>query len=154
MSYASPDKTEGVYVLRLYPLAGSYTGGQQGLQALSVAAAKYVVSLFAGHGLPADLSEYSSYTSTALWDGVSDMMVAGYKSQATGTGAVVGAGIIAPNGVAGGAIAQDKAVASNVVDDYAIAVTVVYGTQSSGLWSGNHTLGMQTFSSWSLLSYG
>lgn len=113
------------------------------------------MSLFKGDGLPADFSEAGTFKSYTLWgDDVTDMMVAPYDSKATGTEAFVGAAIIAPNGVAASAQTQDQAIASNVVDDYAIAVTIVYGTQASGLWSGGHSLGLQVFSSWALLSYG
>jgi tetratricopeptide (TPR) repeat protein len=155
MSYASPDGADGARLLRLYALRGDYTGGPQEVRDLSIDAAEYAVDLFKGDGLPADFSEAGSFKSYTLWgDNVTDMMVAPYDSKATGTEALVGAAIIAPNGVAATAQTQDQAIASNVVDDYAIAVTIVYGTQASGLWSGDHSLGLQVFSSWALLSYG
>jgi hypothetical protein len=41
-----------------------------------------------------------------------------------------------------------------VTGDYAVVVTIVYGPVSSQFWAGPHNLGLQVFSSWSLLNYG
>ncbi len=82
------------------------------------------------------------------------MLTTGYASRSTGTEAFVGAAVIAPYGVKTGAAAQDKSIAAYVPGDYAVVVTIVYGPVSSSFWAGHHNLGLQVFSSWSLLNYG
>ena len=85
---------------------------------------------------------------------VQDMMVNGYGSVSTGTEAFVGAAVVAPGGVRSTAAEEDNAIAGDVPGDYAVVVTIVYGAAGSGLFKGSHTLGLQVFSSWSLLNYG
>jgi hypothetical protein len=82
------------------------------------------------------------------------MMATGYASRSTGTEAFVGAAVIAPYGVRTGAAAQDNSIAAYVPGDYAVVVTIVYGPARSTFWAGPHNLGLQVFSSWSLLNYG
>ena len=154
MSYASPDHSEGVYLLRLYTPRTSYTGTPADVQDLVTRAAQYAVRLFEGNGLPRDFEPVEAYRPSTLWGyGVTDMMTVPYRSASTGTEALVGAAIIAPGGVVSGAAQQDKFIAAHVDDDYAIVVSIVYARESSGFWSGEHPLGVQVFGSWSLLSY-
>ncbi|MGD0808706.1 MAG: tetratricopeptide repeat protein [Acidimicrobiales bacterium] len=152
LSYGSRGGSQGVYLLRLYPLRTDIDK-QHELESTVEQMAKNTVRLLNGHGLPTDLSEtgpYQTYPSNDL----TDMVAAGYGSSSTGISALVGAGIISSGTGASSAASQDKAVASDVSDDGAIAVWVVYGTYSSGFWTGQHALGLQVFSSWSLLGDG
>jgi hypothetical protein len=152
VSYGSRDRSQGVYLLRLYPLR-SDIDKQHNLQNTVEQMAKNTVRLLDGHGLPTDLSEtgpYASYPSSDL----TEMVAAGYGSSSTGISALVGAGVISSGTVASSAASQDQAVASDVSDDGAIAVWVVYGTYGAGFWTGQHALGLQVFSSWSLLGDG
>jgi hypothetical protein len=152
LAYTSRDRSQGAYMLRLYPLR-SDIDEQHNLESTVEQMAKTTVRLLDGHGLPTDLSEtgpYATYPSNDL----SDMVAAGYGSSSTGISALVGAGVISSGTVASSAASQDQAVASDVSDDGAIVVWVVYGTYSSGFWTGQHALGLQVFSSWSLLGDG
>ena len=152
LSFGTHDRSQGVYLLRLYPLR-SDLGNQQELESTVEQMAKNTVRLLSGHGLPADLSEtgaYETYPSNAL----TEMVSAGYGSSSTGISALVGAGIISSDAGPSSAASQDQAIASDVSNDGAIAVWVVYGTYSSGFWTGQHALGLQVFSSWSLLNDG
>jgi hypothetical protein len=115
--------------------------------------AKNTVRLLDGHGLPADLSETGAYETYPSSD-LTEMVAAGYGSSTTGISALVGAGLISSAAVPSSAASQDQAIASDVSDDGAVAVWVVYGTYSSGFWTGQHALGLQVFSSWSLLGDG
>ena len=152
LSYGSRDRSQGVYLLRLYPLR-SDIDKQHSLESTVEQMARNTVRLLNGHGLPRDLSEtgpYESYPSSDL----TDMVAAGYGSSSTGISALVGAGIISSDAVPSSAASQDQAVASDVSDDGAVAVWIVYGTYSPGYWTGQHALGLQVFSSWSLLNDG
>jgi hypothetical protein len=152
LSYTSRDREQGAYLLRLYPLRADIDK-QHTLESTVEQMAKNTVRLLDGHGLPSDLSEtgpYASYPSNDL----TDMVAAGYGSSSTGISALVGAGVISAGSVASSAASQDQEVASDVSNDGAIAVWVVYGTYSSGFWTGQHALGLQVFSSWSLLGDG
>ena len=152
LSYGSHDGSQGAYMLRLNPLR-SDIDKQHNLQSTVEQMAKNTVRLLDGHGLPTDLSEtgpYQSYPSSDL----TNMVAAGYGSSSTGISALVGAGVISSGTVPSSAASQDRAVASDVSNDGAIAVWVVYGTYGSGFWTGQHALGLQVFSSWSLLGDG
>ncbi len=111
--------------------------------------------LLKGRGLPADMAQLGPSRADGVWGAaVSDMVATGYASHSTGTEAFVGAATIAPYGARSGAAAQDNAIAADVPGDYAVVVTIVYGPVGSKLWAGPHNLGLQVFSSWSLLNYG
>jgi hypothetical protein len=72
----------------------------------------------------------------------------------TGICALVGAGIITSATGPSTAASQDQATASDMSNDGAIAVWMVYGTYGSGFWTGQHALGLQVFGPWSLLNDG
>jgi hypothetical protein len=139
-------------MLRLYPLT-SDIDKQHELKSTVEQMAKNTVRLLDGHGLPTDLSETGAYETYPSSD-LTEMVAAGYGSSSTGISALVGAGVISSGTLPSSAAAQDQAVASDVSDDGAIAVWVVYGTYTSGFWTGQHALGLQVFSSWSLLGDG
>jgi hypothetical protein len=149
LSYTSRDRGQGVYMLRLYPLTSDIPNDRD-LETMVEQMAKNTVQLLRGHGLPSDLSEtgpYQTYPSNDL----TEMVAAGYGSSSTGISALVGAGMISSGTGPSSAASQDKAISSDVSDDDAIAVWIVYGTYGSGFWTGQHALGLQVFSSWSLL---
>jgi len=152
LSYSSRDGSQGAYMLRLYPLT-SDIDKQHELKSTVEQMAKNTVRLLDGHGLPTDLSETGAYETYPSSD-LTEMVAAGYGSSSTGISALVGAGVISSGTLPSSAAAQDQAVASDVSDDGAIAVWVVYGTYTSGFWTGQHALGLQVFSSWSLLGDG
>jgi hypothetical protein len=152
VSYSSHDGSQGVYLLRLYPLR-SGIGNQRDLESTVEQMAKNTVRLLDGHGLPADLAETGAYETYPSSD-LTEMVAAGYGSSSTGISALVGAGLISSAAVPSSAASQDQAIASEVSDDGAIAVWVVYGTYGSGFWTGQHALGLQVFSAWSLLNDG
>jgi hypothetical protein len=152
LSYSSHDAGQGAYLLRLYPLT-SGTGNQHQLESQVEQMAKNTVQLLDGHGLPADLSETGAYATYPSND-LTEMVAAGYGSSSTGISALVGAGIITSATGPSSAASQDQATASDVSNDGAIAVWIVYGTYSSGFWTGQHALGLQVFGSWSLLNDG
>jgi tetratricopeptide (TPR) repeat protein len=155
LSYASPDHKEGVYLFRLYPPRTSPTGAPLNIQKVVEAGEKYAIYLLRDRGLPADIAQLGLPRLDGVWGpAVSDMLTTGYASRSTGTEAFVGAAVIAPYGVKTGAAAQDKSIAAYVPGDYAVVVTIVYGPVSSSFWAGPHNLGLQVFSSWSLLNYG
>ena len=156
LHYRSQDGSAGAYIFRLYPLRSSYAGTPQQLQDnLVVPVAQYALGLLEGHSpLPTDLSLQSQYKNYSyIWNDASDMMAGFYYSASTRMRAFVGAGIIAPNGLKSGQAAQDQAIASNVVNDYAVAVVVVYGPAAS-FWAGTDSLGFQVATSFSLLGFG
>jgi len=62
--------------------------------------------------------------------------------------------VIAAYGPKPGPAAQDQSISAYVTNDYAVVVTIVYGPVGSRFWAGPHNLGLQVFSSWSLLNYG
>jgi hypothetical protein len=155
MSYASPDHKEGVYVFRLYPPRTVASGAVANMQSLVEATGNAAIGLVGGRGLPSDMKPEDQWAPTAIWGpDVQDMMVNGYGSPSTGTAAFVGAAVVAPGGVLPTAAEQDNAIAGEVPGDYAVVVTIVYGERGSGIFTGSHTLGLQVFSSWSLLNYG
>jgi hypothetical protein len=155
LSYASPDHKEGVYLFRLYPPRTSPTGVPLNIQKVVEAGEKYAIYHLRDRGLPADIAQLGPPRLDGVWGpAVSDMLTTGYASRSTGTEAFVGAAVIAPYGVKTGAAAQDKSIAAYVPGDYAVVVTIVYGPVSSSFWAGPHNLGLQVFSSWSLLNYG
>jgi hypothetical protein len=155
VSYASAGHKEGVYLFRLYPLRTLPDGTEASMQSVVRATAAAAIDVLKGHGLPSDIAPEGGWSSTAIWGpAVADMNVHGYASASTGTEAFVGAAVIAPGGTLPGAAAQDNSIAADVTSDYAVVVTVVYGRANSGLWSGPHSLGLQVFTSWSLLGYG
>ena len=49
---------------------------------------------------------------------------------------------------------RKPATASDVSNDGAIAVWIVYGAYGSGFWTGQHAMGLQVFGPWSLLNDG
>jgi hypothetical protein len=152
LSYGTHDRSQGVYLLRLYPVRTDLDS-QHELESTVEQMAKNTVRLLIGHGLPADLSETGAYETYPSND-LTEMVSAGYGSSSTGISALVGAGIISSDAGPSSAASQDQAIASDVSNDGAIAVWVVYGTYSSGFWTGQHALGLQVFSSWSLLNDG
>jgi len=157
LHYASADGLEGAYIFRLYPERTAYSGSPQQLQQdLVVPVAQYALGLLEGHSpLPGDLALQGQYRSYSyIWNDTSDMMAGFYTSASTGVRAFVGAGIIAPSGVPPGQANQDQSIASNVVDDYAVAVVIVYGPGQSSFWFGRDSMGFQVATSFSLLGFG
>jgi len=155
LSYASADHKEGVYLFRLYPSRISSTGAPLNIQNVVETGENYAIYVLKGRGLPADIAPLGPSRSDGVWGlAVSDMITTGYASPSTGTEAFVGAAVIAPFGARAGVAAQDNSIAADVTGDYAVVVTIVYGPVSSQFWAGPHNLGLQVFSSWSLLNYG
>ncbi len=153
--YASADRKEGVYLFRLYPPRTSPKGAPLNVQKVVEAGEKYAIYLLRDRGLPADIAQLGPPRLDGVWGpAVSDMLTTGYASRSTGTEAFVGAAVISPYGVKTGAAAQDSSIAAYVPGDYAVVVTIVYGPVRSPFWAGPHNLGLQVFSSWSLLNYG
>jgi tetratricopeptide (TPR) repeat protein len=155
LSYASADRKEGVYLFRVYPPRTSPDGAPLNVQNVVETGLDYAVKVLKGRGLPADMAPLGPPSPDGVWGpAVADMVTTGYASRSTGTEAFVGAAVVAPYGAEAGAAAQDNSIAANVTGDYAVVVTIVYGPVSSQLWAGPHSLGLQVFSSWSLLDYG
>ncbi len=155
LSYSSADHKQGVYLFRLYPPRTSPAGAPLSVQKVVESGEKYAIYILKGRGLPADMAPLGPSRPDGVWGAaVSDMITTGYSSRSTGTEAFVGAAIIAPFGAQPGAAAQDKSIAADVPGDYAVVVTIVYGPVGGQLWAGPHNLGLQVFSSWSLLNYG
>ncbi len=155
LSYASADHKEGVYLFRIYPPRTSPAGAPLNIQKVVEAGENYAIYVLRGRGLPADMAPLGPSRSDGVWGlAVSDMITTGYASPSTGTEAFVGAAVIAPYGAPAGTAAQDKGIAADVTNDYAVVVTIVYGPVRSQFWAGPHNLGLQVFSSWSLLNYG
>ncbi len=160
LSYASADRQEGIYMLRLYPLRTFYQGGAKAITAMEAAVGGEAVRLMGGTGLAADMSITTAYAPHSLPgdgakdDGFHDMVTAVYKSPSTGQAALVGVGIASPGVPVDGATKQDRAVAADLGRDYAVEVEIVYGRIGSSFWDGAHPLGAQVFGSWALLSYG
>jgi tetratricopeptide (TPR) repeat protein len=155
LSYASASRKEGVYLFRLYPPRTTPAGTPLNVQGVVETGASDAINLLKGRGLPVDMAPLGRWRTGGVWGAaVADMITTGYASRSTGTEAFVGAAVIAPYGPRAGSAAQDGSIAAYVPGDYAVAVTIVYGPASSQLWAGLHNLGLQVFSSWSLLNYG
>ena len=155
LSYSSADHKQGVYLFRLYPPRTSATGAPLNIQNVVRTGENYAMFVLKGRGLPADMAQLGLSRLDGVWGpAVSDMVATGYASRSTGMEAFVGAATIAPYGTRAGAAAQDSSIAADVPGDYAVVVTIVYGPVGSKLWAGPHNLGLQVFSSWSLLNYG
>lgn len=160
LSYASADKQEGIYMLRLYPLRTFYQGGLRAVQAMEAEVGGEAVKLMGGTGLAGDMSVSTAYAphdlpgNGAKDDGFHDMVTAVYKSATMGQAALVGVAIASPGVPVNGAAAQDRAIAGDLGRDYAVEVEIVYGRIGSPFWSTAHPLGAQVFGSWALLSYG
>ncbi len=155
LSYASADHKEGVYLFRLYPPRTSPGGAARRVQSVVQTGENYAINVLKGRGLPADMAPLGPSRSDGVWGlAVADMITTGYASRSTGMEAFVGAAVIAPYGTQASPGAQDGSIAAGVTGDYAVVVTIVYGPVSAKLWAGPHDLGLQIFSSWSLLNYG
>lgn len=153
LGFVSADRSEGVYMFRLYPPDGSQVTTTSGLQNMVESVANYAIDILKGRALPTAISLNGQYAPHELWGGISDMMTAPFIDRATKTEAFVGAGIIGP-ATGGSPAATDNGIAKSITADHAVMVTVVYGPQKSVLWADKATLGIQVFSSWSLLDYG
>ncbi len=159
-AYASPDGTEGVYLFRLYPLRSDYAGGPAGVRRLVENVRGWALTFLEGHGLPADITSQqpsvNGFAQNGSWMLLTDAEERAYESPSTGVEAIAGAGVIDPNlnPVCSPSFCSDLSIARDVVDDDGIAVTVVYGPASSGLWRGEDPVGSQVFGSSSLLTVG
>jgi tetratricopeptide (TPR) repeat protein len=155
MSYTSRGGTEGVYLFRLYPPRSTPSGAPVSMSDLVQESENDALDLLRGRGLPVDIAPTGPAEPHSIWGGaVSDMTTTAYVSQKTGVEAFAGAAVIAPEGAEAEPTVQDRSIAADVPGDYAVVVTVVFGPETSKLWSGQHSLGLQIFSSWSLLNYG
>jgi tetratricopeptide (TPR) repeat protein len=153
--FSSPDHREGVYLFRLYPPRTLSDGKSADVYSVVESGAIAALTLLLGHGLPADLTNIVAVRPVAIWGpAAQDMIAGGYGSFTKHVEAFVGAAAIAPGGIEATPEAQDKAIAANVAGDYAVVVTIVYAPEGSAMWQTTHELGLQIFSSWSLLDYG
>jgi tetratricopeptide (TPR) repeat protein len=152
--YASPDHSEGAYLFRLYPPRTTPSGAQISLPDVEAAAVDQAFSVLKGNGLPSDLAQSGSTSTSGLWgDLVSDMRYAFFESPSTHMEAMVGVAVLGPSLVPPYTPSQqDNYISGEVPSDYAIAVTIVYGPHGSAFWDG--PLGLQVFTSWSLLADG
>jgi tetratricopeptide (TPR) repeat protein len=155
LSYSSADHKEGVYLFRLYPPRTSPTGAALDVQSVVQTGENYAIDILKGRGLPADTAALGPSRSDGVWGpAVSDMVTTGYASASTGTEAFVGAAVIAAYSPKSGPAPQDQSISEYVTSDYAVVVTIAYGPVGSRFWAGPHSLGLQIFSSWSLLNDG
>ncbi|HTV12704.1 MAG TPA: hypothetical protein VME20_12675 [Acidimicrobiales bacterium] len=152
--YASPDRKEGVYLFRLYPERGSASGAGEPLASLVRAGEAGAVSVLRSRGLPEDISPRTSEPYSIWGGGLSAMNATGYVSLSTSTEAFVGGAVVTFNDDSTTPAAEDSSASSTVTDDYAVAVVVLYAPLGSTFWSATHSLGIQIFSSFSMLGYG
>jgi hypothetical protein len=155
MSYANASHTEGVYLFRLYPPRNAPDGAPISMPALVKEGQDYAMNVLRGHGLPNNLTVRGNPLSVSVWGtAVTDMVATAYVSPTNGSDAYVGAAVLDLGLAASGAPAQDTAISRDSVGDYAVVVAVVFAPAGSRFWTADHSLGLQIFSSWSLLDYG
>jgi hypothetical protein len=156
LSYASSDHSEGAYLFRLYPPRTTPSGSQNSLGDVEAAAVNDAFGVLKGNGLPSDLAQTGSTNSSELWGGfVSDMEYGFFHSPSTNMEAMVGVAVLGPSLVPPYTPSQqDNYISGEVPSDYAVAVTIVYAPRGSAFWDGAHPLGVQVFTSWSLLADG
>jgi hypothetical protein len=155
LSYSSADHTRGVYLFRLYPPRTSLNGAAINMQDLVQEGEDYAIDVLKGRGLPADIAASGPPRPYTLWGPlVTGMTATFYSSRSSHTEALVGAAVVGPDTLTRPAD-QDRWIAADVTSDYAVVVTVVYAPEADqAFWSGQHALGIQIFSSWTMLAYG
>jgi len=154
MEYSAPGGDQSAYLFRLYPERTSPAGTALSLPEVVAEGEREAISLLRGRGLPPDLEARESQSSGVWGASLSDMNVTGYVSPTTHTDALVGAAVMTLKPGEASAAQEDTAVSGLVTEDDAVTVVIVTGPARSDLWSGAHPLGLQIFSSFSLLNYG